>query len=96
VYARGNPTLTPQNELIDKEGAMAKRNWTEVQRNRQREAIQASKPWQKSTGPTSDEGKAVASQNANQGGLRPQLRALSQALRSSRLALADLTVKVTS
>jgi hypothetical protein len=74
---------------------MAKRNWTEEQRNSQREAIRASKPWQKSTGPKSDEGKSAASQNANQGGLRPQLRALGQALRCSRLALADLNTKVT-
>jgi len=72
---------------------MTKRVWTDEQRDRLREAIQYYKPWEKSTGPKSAEGKAAVSQNADQGGLRPQLRALSRTLRASGLTLADITVK---
>lgn len=72
---------------------MAERFWTDEQRDRQREAIQDAKPWQKSTGPKSAEGKAAVSKNADRGRLRPQLRALSRTLRASGLTLADITVK---
>lgn len=75
---------------------MTKRVWTDEQRDRLREAIQYYKPWEKSTGPKSAEGKAAVSQNADQGKLRPQLRALSRTLRASGLTLADITVKAAS
>lgn len=72
---------------------MTKRVWTDEQRDRLREEIQYYKPWEKSTGPKSAEGKAAVSKNADQGRLRPQLRALSRTLRASGLTLADITVK---
>lgn len=43
--------------------AMAARNWTPEQRERQRAAMQRWKPWQQSTGPQSVNGKAKASHN---------------------------------
>ena len=57
---------------------MAARTWTPEQRQRQREAIQGWKPWSKSTGPQSPEGKAAASGNAWTGGHAAQMRELSK------------------
>jgi hypothetical protein len=38
--------------------------WTPERRAKQREIIRQSKPWEKSTGPRTPEGKAVSSKNA--------------------------------
>lgn len=38
--------------------------WTPERRARQAELIRAAKPWEKSTGPRTDAGKAKSSQNA--------------------------------
>ncbi len=71
---------------------MAARNWTPEQRQQQREAIQRWKPWNRSTGPQSAEGKAAASRNAFTGGklvkLREMIKAVNQALRKQRDNLA--------
>ena len=66
---------------------MAARNWTSEQRQQQAERIRKWSPWAQSTGPRSDEGKAVASRNAWKGGMRPALRELSRVLETSRDAL---------
>ncbi len=42
--------------------------WTPERRAKQREAIQRWKPWEKSTGPKSDEGKARTAMNGYRGG----------------------------
>ncbi len=39
--------------------------WTPERRQAQRERIQASRPWERSTGPKTPEGKAASSQNAS-------------------------------
>ena len=52
--------------------------WTEERKQRQRERIQTWRPWEKSTGPTSPEGKRVVGQNAFKGGLWLKLRVLSK------------------
>lgn len=44
--------------------AGTKAAWTEERREKQRRQIQETKPWLKSTGPRTPEGKAVSSQNA--------------------------------
>jgi len=44
--------------------AMAARQWTDEQRQAQAEKIRQHKIWLKSTGPTSEQGKVVVSQNA--------------------------------
>lgn len=41
-----------------------RQSWTPERRIRQRQAIQRTRPWDKSTGPRTPEGKAIASQNA--------------------------------
>ncbi|MBM2767069.1 hypothetical protein [Burkholderia anthina] len=46
------------------------RRWTPEQRAAQAEKIRGWKPWEQSTGPVTDDGKAAASQNALIHGLR--------------------------
>jgi hypothetical protein len=65
---------------------MAARSWTQEQRERQREAIKRWKPWEHSTGPRSDEGKAKVSRNGWKGGTRRMLRELARMLNPMRRA----------
>ncbi len=51
--------------------------WTEARRQRQRDVINASKPWLKSTGPRTKEGKTKVARNAYTGALWLKLRVLS-------------------
>lgn len=48
---------------------MSGAHWTQEQRQRQREAIARWKPWERSTGPRSLEGKAKAAANSRRHGL---------------------------
>jgi hypothetical protein len=50
--------------------------WTPERKAKQSQAISQWKPWAKSTGPKSPEGKARISRNAWKGGHRPELREL--------------------
>jgi hypothetical protein len=50
------------------------RNWTTEQRQRQRELIQRWKPWTKSTGAKTPEGKKRSSQNAYKTGKSLEFR----------------------
>jgi len=50
--------------------------WTPERRQRQAELIREWKPWAKSTGAKTAEGKAVVSRNAYKGGHRTQCREL--------------------
>ena len=68
---------------------MAARLWTPEQRERQREAIQRWKPWEQSTGPKTEEGKATVRRNGWKGGTRELLGDLAYALRQQRDALDD-------
>ena len=56
------------------------RNWTPEQRQRQRELIQSWKPWEKSTGAKTLEGKAKASKNAVKTGKSLEVRELIKCL----------------
>ena len=56
------------------------RNWTPEQRQRQRELIQRWKPWEKSTGARTAEGKAKVSKNAVKTGKSLEVRKLIQYL----------------
>lgn len=64
--------------------------WTPERRRKHSEAIHRWKPWEKSTGPKTDEGKAVSSQNGFRGGRRPALRALSRVLGDQRSVLSQI------
>lgn len=63
--------------------------WTPERRARQAEAIRRWKPWAKSTGPRSDEGKARSSRNAYRGGRWRELRELSKAMNALLQAQRD-------
>lgn len=54
--------------------------WTSERRAKQSQAIRQWKPWVKSTGAKTPEGKAVVSRNAFKGGHRPYLRQLARDL----------------
>lgn len=58
--------------------------WTPERKARQAEAIKRCKPWERSTGPRTDEGKGVVSRNAWKGGQRPALLAIARVLREQR------------
>jgi hypothetical protein len=55
-------------------------SWTPERRAKQSQAIRQWKPWDKSTGAKTPEGKAVVSRNAFKGGHRPYLRQLAKDL----------------
>jgi hypothetical protein len=58
--------------------------WTPERQARQAELIRTWKPWERSTGPRTKEGKALVSRNAYKGGTRAMLRALTGLLRQQR------------
>ena len=64
--------------------------WTEERRTRQRELIRNWKPWEKSTGPKTRQGKRRVAQNACKGGVRPMLRLVTQVLRDQEKCLDRL------
>jgi hypothetical protein len=56
--------------------------WTPERRARQAQLIQRWKPWERSTGPRTPEGKARVSRNGYKGGTRAILRELARVLRA--------------
>jgi hypothetical protein len=56
------------------------RNWTPEQRQRQRELIQLWKPWTKSTGAKTPEGKKKSAQNAFKSGKSLEVREMIKQL----------------
>lgn len=64
--------------------------WTPGRRARQVELIRQWRPWEKSTSPTSADGKEQALRNAWKGGIRPQLRELTALLREQEHCRREL------
>jgi hypothetical protein len=58
--------------------------WTAERKAKQSALIQTWKPWDKSTGARTPEGKAVSSQNAFKGGFRTMAREMSALLRDQK------------
>jgi len=56
-------------------------NWTPERRARQAELIKRWKPWERSTGPRTAEGKEISARNAYKGGHRALLRELAELLK---------------
>lgn len=63
--------------------------WTPERRAAQSQAIHRWKPWERSTGPRTPEGKASSARRGWKGGLRAELRMIARALRFSAQRLAD-------
>ena len=61
--------------------------WTPERRQRQAAAIQQWRPWERSTGPKTSEGKRAAAMRGYKGGIRLKLRELARALREQREVL---------
>ncbi len=55
--------------------------WTAERRAKQAKAIRRWRPWTRSTGPRTAQGKAISSTNAFRGGARPLLRRFARELR---------------
>ena len=54
------------------------------------EQCRSRKPWEQSTGPKTEEGKAASSRNAWKGGTRPFLREIARALRAQEDARKEV------
>jgi hypothetical protein len=79
VRYRGQLADTPR---VHWRGRMTARGWTRERRVRQAMAIQRWRPWEKSTGPRTPEGKARVSRNAFRGGDRSSINELARMLNS--------------
>ena len=71
------------------------RRWTLEQRREQAEKIKRWKPWEAATGPVTDAGKAVSSQNGRTHGMRSaewveRRKSLTAMLRDAKTMLALL------
>ena len=64
--------------------------WTPERRARQAELIRQWRPWAKSTGPRSSDGKERVSRNAWTGGHRAQLRELTKMVNAEVRASREL------
>lgn len=64
--------------------------WTPERRAKHAEAIKRWKPWEKSTGPKTPEGKEASKMNGWKGGERSSERELSRLLREHRSQLRNL------
>jgi len=69
------------------------RNWTLEQRQRQRELIQRWKPWTKSTGAKTPEGKQRSAQNAIKTGKSLEIREMIRQLNKLLKKQKDLIMK---
>ena len=67
--------------------------WTLERRQRQSEAIRTWKPWERSTGPRTPEGKAKVAQNSYKGAERIVLRRLAKVLHRNQQALDELSTE---
>ena len=72
---------------------MAK-GWTPERRARQAELICTWRPWERSTGPTTADGKAVASGNAWKGGRLSKLREMKRVVNAEIRQARDLVDSV--
>ena len=64
--------------------------WTPERKAKQSELIQSWKPWEKSTGAKTIEGKAISSRNAYKGGSLSLMKVIASALRDYKQMLKML------
>lgn len=63
--------------------------WTPERRLKQSQAIQRWKPWTRSTGPRTQEGKERSSRNRDRGDARALMKELRKALRECDVSLEE-------
>ena len=82
------------NELM--EAMMRKSGWSKERRAKQAEAIRRWQPWNKSTGPRTEQGKAKSARNADKGiaALNERIMAVRLDCRAARLAEADYACRL--
>ena len=68
--------------------------WTPERRARQAELIRNWKPWEQSSGPKSEAGKAKVAANAWRGGVRQDLRARSKMVNEELRSIQEQADKV--
>jgi len=73
---------TPERRA--RQGEITRSQWTPERRVVARAAIRRWKPWEKTTGPRTPEGKARVSRNAYKGGAWRLLRELAKAMREQK------------
>ncbi len=61
--------------------------WTPERRARQAETIRRTKPWEKSTGPKTEAGKAISARNAYAGDWAHEVRAKRESIMATALAI---------
>ena len=61
---------------------MRKSGWNDERKEKHAQLIRAWKPWEKATGPKSEDGKSRVSKNAFKGGHRPAFRELVKAIKT--------------
>ena len=69
--------------------------WTPERRQRQADAIRTWRPWERSTGPKTAEGKERVARNAWRGGRREQLRELARMVNAEIRAARQLVDRAT-
>ena len=69
---------------------MSRPGWTPERRALQAEVIRRARPWEKSTGPRSPEGKARSAMRGFKGRQREQLRELARLLREQNKRLKSI------
>lgn len=75
------------------------RHWTQEQRERQSALIRSCKPWNRSTGPRTEAGKATASGNALKHGMRSaawaaERKSINQVMRDFQAMLSEQAQRV--
>jgi hypothetical protein len=66
------------------------RQWTQEERAKQAALIRGWRPWEASSGPTTPEGRARSSRNADKGGVAGRALRLTQALEELSAAVAKV------
>src|SRR5690606_35932546 len=88
ITAAGNQPRSPRARATAENGqsnywrTVMANGWTSKRRAKQARAIQKWRPWERSTGPRTAEGKKAARGNAWKGGERQTMRELARLLRA--------------
>lgn len=64
--------------------------WTAERRRKQSQLMMTTRPWERSTGPKTEQGKANSSRNAFKGGFRQQIQDMRKLLKAQQAQLETL------